>query len=824
MKNVLRVMTVVIALIFCLSTLNAIALAEIPSDLFTVGEQELPFMLGDVNEDGKVNSSDARLTLRIAAKIEKAEQDSAAFFAADVDGNGKITSADARTILRVAAKLERFPDGEDAVRPITDAAFDQDGNGVLDCIENEDRETDTDGDGISDYDEFVYTNTDPATVDSDGDGVGDLDEDTDGDGLSNSRELLLETDPASADSDNDGLTDSEELDGYHTDPTKPDTDDDGAADAWEIGRGTDPTVYDESFSVYEECEADGMTATVELTAVGAVAETVSIAPVEEHILIDETIPGYLGSAFEFNADGAFGIAKVSFVFDPESLAADARPTIYCLNEETQTWYEFETIVDGNTATAQSTHFSKYILIDKNVYERYLNDIRDIDFSEDTGVDSNRDGITDFVTKLMCDGVIRTGTGTMVFGDYTYEQVQLDDDLDGDGLKNGDEIKTDLILDIPEDAAEYQGHYYKVFNIGHVWDDAEAYCESIGGYLATVTSAEENDLIYGLIQNEPKNVYWLGGSLYGDAWHWVTGEAWEYTNWGKNKPDNYNECCEDRCQMYRVEYNSNPVGTWNDAAYNGAGYHSTYYELSYTGFVCEWGTYFAESHNYTFVNSSPIYKDTDRDGIPDIDDTAPTERGLKDGIVGAMKIVSYSDGPSSIGRALKGSGHAFISYTSYIKDTVFLYGVNITSAEKTVQSKKDNSWVSSGSFRLNAIDLGPNEVVTIGTWAGWLDKEQRGIYINNEKYICEPYVNIEGQYSLTKYMTEEDVSKLEKCTCLESYWNVVMNCSWFAGITWNVLTGDDLSPIGLYPNPSTLSYNISLRDDHEYEIPFLAARP
>ena len=59
---------------------------------------------GDVNGDGKVNSQDARLALRAAAKLETL--DDASFAAADVNGDGKITSTDARTILRAAAKIE----------------------------------------------------------------------------------------------------------------------------------------------------------------------------------------------------------------------------------------------------------------------------------------------------------------------------------------------------------------------------------------------------------------------------------------------------------------------------------------------------------------------------------------------------------------------------------------------------------------------------------------------------------------------------------------------------------------------------------------------
>lgn len=64
------------------------------------------FTLGDVNLDGKVNTSDARLALRGAAKLEALTPQQ--ILAADVNKNGKADTSDARKILRVAAKLDQF--------------------------------------------------------------------------------------------------------------------------------------------------------------------------------------------------------------------------------------------------------------------------------------------------------------------------------------------------------------------------------------------------------------------------------------------------------------------------------------------------------------------------------------------------------------------------------------------------------------------------------------------------------------------------------------------------------------------------------------------
>lgn len=59
---------------------------------------------GDIDGNGNVSSSDARLILRIAANLSKCN--TATMQYADTNGNGKVTSADARLALRVSAKLD----------------------------------------------------------------------------------------------------------------------------------------------------------------------------------------------------------------------------------------------------------------------------------------------------------------------------------------------------------------------------------------------------------------------------------------------------------------------------------------------------------------------------------------------------------------------------------------------------------------------------------------------------------------------------------------------------------------------------------------------
>ena len=86
------------------------------------------------------------------------------------------------------------------------------------------------------------------------------------------------------------------------------------------------------------------------------------------------------------------------------------------------------------------------------------------------------------------------------------------------------------------------HLYKRIDTWMVWNDAEVYAESLGGHLATVTSLPENDFIWNAFAQNGELYATLGGFQPPGTpepdvgWQWVTGEAWEYTNWGLTQPD------------------------------------------------------------------------------------------------------------------------------------------------------------------------------------------------------------------------------------------------------------------------------------------------
>lgn len=127
------------------------------------------------------------------------------------------------------------------------------------------------------------------------------------------------------------------------------------------------------------------------------------------------------------------------------------------------------------------------------------------------------------------------------------------------------------------------HTYELFETGLVWDEAKAYCESLGGHLMTVTSADEQKILDNLLTKEAgKGYYWLGGYKSSDGnYAWVTGESFSYTNWNGGEPNNVSG--EETVIMAYGGASGYPIGSWNDATTDG---HFTS-EVSGFGFICEW---------------------------------------------------------------------------------------------------------------------------------------------------------------------------------------------------------------------------------------------
>ncbi len=94
-----KLLGILLALAMVLTVAAVTVFAEDESDVAVES-----YVLGDVDADGYVTSTDARMTLRKSAGL--ATLSDAEFAAADVNGDGDINAYDARTILRASALLD----------------------------------------------------------------------------------------------------------------------------------------------------------------------------------------------------------------------------------------------------------------------------------------------------------------------------------------------------------------------------------------------------------------------------------------------------------------------------------------------------------------------------------------------------------------------------------------------------------------------------------------------------------------------------------------------------------------------------------------------
>lgn len=113
-----------------------------------------------------------------------------------------------------------------------------------------------------------------------------------------------------------------------------------------------------------------------------------------------------------------------------------------------------------------------------------------------------------------------------------------------------------------------GHWYVVAPYGAAdsWEEAEAYAVSLGGHLATLTSADENSFVTSLYAQigdtgscdscGSGSAALLGGSHdIAGQWSWVTGEEWSFEDWYPGEPTGGGE---------DVLYLRCP-GQWNDGS-------------------------------------------------------------------------------------------------------------------------------------------------------------------------------------------------------------------------------------------------------------------
>ena len=533
------------------------------------------------------------------------------------------TDADGETVESPAVCVKRTEAG------IVVLFTDTDGDGLDDPLEllygTDINKADTDEDGLSDFDEVFRTGTDPAVFDSVTEGVSDADADMDSDGLTNLEEITLGTDPRKADTDGEGLSDGDEVNLHHTDPLLPDTDKDGVDDASEITLGLDPLKdktfgdADASHVFPQTVAADSDAFLIVNTADSPYDLSVSL---NTNLLAAKNLRAEESSyAVSVANDAMLGMCT-ALDFDPACTVSDVVLT-FAIRPE----YRDNTL--GTFADLADMEGIKRLCV--FAYDEELNMLVPVETEYDT---------EHFTISAAVDGsgsycVMDLEIWLDLLGVKPEDLTEEDSDAAVAGEPDAEPAaaaprRTALKAAAPAPTTtapayatySFNGSRYALFEMNMSWDDCKAYCESLGGHLATITSAEEQAFLNStVLPHGNKNTYYIGLTRANafSNWHWITGEPVTYYNWDSGEPNYDNE------HWVHIYRRIKTRGKWNNTQnyVSGTWEYSTYM----AGCICEWeseapadyniivGTNFKTGRLLTALRENSLV-DTDGDSISD----------------------------------------------------------------------------------------------------------------------------------------------------------------------------------------------------------------
>lgn len=133
--------------------------------------------------------------------------------------------------------------------------------------------------------------------------------------------------------------------------------------------------------------------------------------------------------------------------------------------------------------------------------------------------------------------------------------------------------------------EFNGHKYAYFPEKTDWTSAKLKCESLGGHLAFVNSAEEQQFFSSIVKTDYTA---LGGwdEPKEGVWTWTDGSKITYNGWNYGEPNNGNGG-EHQNHLYMFQN-----GTWDDG-----------FDFIQAPFICEWDNEESTEADYTIFSGS-----------------------------------------------------------------------------------------------------------------------------------------------------------------------------------------------------------------------------
>ena len=86
--------------------------------------------------------------------------------------------------------------------------------------------------------------------------------------------------------------------------------------------------------------------------------------------------------------------------------------------------------------------------------------------------------------------------------------------------------------------------YMAYTYKKTWSDAEAFCQTEEGHLASILSEKEQHEFTSLVGYDN---FWIGGFLQDGHWQWSDGSPWEFTDWTAGHPVGEGNCAQTMTQ-------------------------------------------------------------------------------------------------------------------------------------------------------------------------------------------------------------------------------------------------------------------------------------
>ena len=120
---------------------------------------------------------------------------------------------------------------------------------------------------------------------------------------------------------------------------------------------------------------------------------------------------------------------------------------------------------------------------------------------------------------------------------------------------------------PDGWTRFDNYCYLVSSSIKTWDQAQAYCQSLGAGLVKINNPKENKFVLNLVTKQAPSLkqVWIGLKWSTNNFYWYDHSVPVYTNWATNEPK---EKAKEPCGQMWMDRHSDSLpiraaGTWND---------------------------------------------------------------------------------------------------------------------------------------------------------------------------------------------------------------------------------------------------------------------